>query len=143
MTQQHSSAAAVPIGATATAQRPTGAIAATLMAIPCGEFALLLADKISNRSKAAEGWVFGFGKWMPGATGTGPGGSIGPYSGKETIALAVWLLSWAVLYGALRKSSPGIAKSIKIFLIAIIVITVNFIDPVADWTFAFMRLFSK
>ena len=142
MTQEHRSAAAVPIGA-ATAQRTTGALVATLMAIPCGEFALLLADKISNRSKAAEGWVFGFGKWMPGATGTGPGGSIGPYSGKETIALAVWLLSWAVLYAALRTSSPGIAKSIKIFLIAIIVITVNFIDPVADWTFAFMQLFSK
>jgi hypothetical protein len=80
---------------------------------------------------------------MPGATGTGPGGSIGPYSGKETLALAVWLLSWAVLFGALRKSSPGIAKSIRIFLIAIIVITVNFIDPVADWTFAFMKLFAK
>jgi hypothetical protein len=135
-------AAAVPAAAAAS-RRTTGAIVATLMAIPCGEFALLLADKIANRSKAAEGWVFGFGKWMPGATGTGPGGSIGPYSGKETLALAVWLLSWAVLFGALRKSSPGIAKSIRIFLIAIIVITVNFIDPVADWTFAFMKLFAK
>jgi hypothetical protein len=142
MKQPHRSAA-VPIGETVTPPHPSGVIVASLMAIPCGEFALLLADKISNRSKAAEGWVFGFGKWMPGATGTGPGGSIGPYSGKETIALAVWLLSWAVLHGALRKSSPSIAKSIKIFLISIIVITVNFIDPVADWTFAFMKLFSK
>jgi len=132
MTQQHSSAAAWE-------HHPTGPIIATLMAVPCGEFALLLADKISNRSKAVEGWVFSFGKWMPGATGSGPGGSIGPYSGKETIALVVWLLSWVALHGALRNSSMSIAKSIKIFLIAMIVITVNFIDPIAEWSFAFVK----
>jgi len=132
MTQQHSTAAILD-------HHPTGPIIATLMAVPCGEFALLLADKISNRSKMVEGWVFSFGKWMPGATGAGPGGSIGPYSGKETIAFAVWLLSWAVLHGALRNSSMSIAKSIKVFLIAMIVITVNFIDPIAEWTFAFIK----
>ena len=124
-------------------QRTTGPMVAALMAVPCGEFALLVADKISNRSKEMEAIVFGYGKWMPGATGTGPGGSIGPYSGKETIALAVWLVSWAVLHGILRNSSPSVATSIKIFLIGTIVVTVNFIDPVADWTFAFVNWFPK
>jgi hypothetical protein len=123
----------------AAGQRTTGPIVAAMMAVPCGEFALLLADKISNRSKEIEAWVFGYGKWMPGATGTGPGGSIGPYSGKETIFLAVWLCSWAVLHGILRNSSPSIAKSIKIFLIGTIAVTLNFIEPVADWTFAFVK----
>lgn len=118
---------------------PTGPIVATMMAVLCGEFALLLADKVSNRSKAVEGWVFSLGKWMPGATGSGPGGSIGPYSGKETIALVVWLLSWAVLHAALRNRTTSIARSIKIFLILMIVITANFVDPIADWTFAFVK----
>jgi hypothetical protein len=135
MTQQHGPAAA------AVEQSPTGPMVATLLAVPCGEFALLLADKLSNRSKPIEGWVYGFGKWMPGANGSGPGGSIGPYSGKETIALAVWLLSWAVLHRILRNSSPSATKSIKIFLIATIVITLNFIDPIADWTFGFVKWF--
>lgn len=118
---------------------PTGPLVAAMMAVPCGEFALLLADKVSNRSKAVESWVFSFGKWMPGATGSGPGGSIGPYSGKETIALAVWLLSWVVLHAILRNRTIGIAKSIKMFLVLMIVITANFVDPIAEWTFAFVK----
>jgi hypothetical protein len=118
---------------------PTGPMVAAMMAVPCGELALLFADKVSNRSKAVEGWVFSLGKWMPGATGSGPGGSIGPYSGKETIALAVWLLSWVVLHVILRNRTISIAKSIKVFLILMIVITANFVDPIADWTFAFVK----
>ncbi|MDR3419129.1 MAG: hypothetical protein P4L83_23380 [Nevskia sp.] len=123
--------------------RSTGPMVAALLAVPCGEFALLLADKIANRSKAMETLVYGTGKWIPGATGSGPGGAIGPYSGKETIALAVWLLSWAALHAFLRHSSPSITRSMRIFLIATILITVNFIDPVADVTFAFVNWFPK
>ena len=77
----------------------------------------------------------------PSHTGTGPGGSIGPYSGKETIALVVWCLSWVILHAALRNASPSVAKSLYAFLIGLAVITVNFIDPIADWTFAFVKWF--
>jgi hypothetical protein len=122
-------------------ERPTGPVVAALMAVLCGEFALLVADKISNRSKAVEGWVYSLGKWMPGATGTGAGGSIGPYSGKETLALVVWCLSWVILHAALRNASPSVAKSLYAFLIGLALITVNFIDPIADWTFAFVKWF--
>ena len=121
--------------------RPTGPVVAALMPVLCGELALLVADKVSNRSKAMEGWVYSLGKWMPGATGTGAGGSIGPYSGKETLALVVWCLSWVILHAALRNASPSVAKSLYVFLIGLTVITVNFIDPIADWTFAFVKLF--
>jgi hypothetical protein len=123
--------------------RPTGPLAAALFAVPCAEFALLLADKIANRSKPFETLVYGFGKWIPGAIGSGPGGNIGPYSGKEIIALIVWLLSWVVLHSYLRNASPNITKSIKIFLIATILITINFIDPIADVTFAFVNWLPK
>lgn len=135
MKEQHSPAAGVA------ERRPTGPVVAALMAVLCGEFALLLTDKISNRSKAFESRVYSLGKWMPGATGTGIDGSIGPYSGKETTALVVWCLSWAILHRAWRNSSPNMAKSLYIFLIGMIVITVNFIDPIADWTFAFVNWF--
>jgi hypothetical protein len=129
-----------PVGV-AVKEPSTGPVVAALMAVLCGEFALLLADKISNRSKAMEGRVYSLGKWMPGASGTGADGSIGPYSGKETIALVVWCLSWAILHAALRNASPSVAKSLYIFLIGLTVITVNFIDPIADWTFAFVKWF--
>jgi hypothetical protein len=129
-----------PVGV-AVEERPTGPVVAALMAVLCGEFALLLADKISNRSKAFESSVYSLGKWMPGATGTGADGSIGPYSGKETIALIVWCLSWALLHAAMRKASPSVAKGLYVFLIGLTVITVNFIDPIADWTFAFVKWF--
>jgi hypothetical protein len=129
-----------PVGV-AVEERSTGPVVAALMAVLCGEFALLLADKISNRSKAIESSVYSLGKWMPGATGTGAGGSIGPYSGKETIALIVWCLSWVILHAAMRKASPSVAKSLYVFLIGLTVITVNFIDPIADWTFAFVNWF--
>jgi hypothetical protein len=121
--------------------RPTGPVVAALTAVLCGEFALLVADKLSNGSKAVEGRVYALGEWMPGATGTGAAGSIGPYSGKETIALVAWCLSWAILHAALRKASPSVAKSLYVFLIGLTVITLNFIDPIADWTFAFMKWF--
>ena len=121
--------------------RPTGPVVAALMAVLCGDLALLVADKISNRSKTVEGWVYSLGKWMPGATGTGPGGSIGPYSGKETVALVVWCLSWMILHVALRNTSPSITRSLYAFLIGLAVITANFIDPIADWTFGFVNWF--
>jgi hypothetical protein len=129
-----------PVGV-AVEERPTGPLVAALMAVLCGEFALLLADKISNRSKAMEARVYWLGKWMPGASGSGAEGSIGPYSGKETIALVVWCLSWAILHAALRNASLSVARSLYIFLIGLTVITVNFIDPIADWTFAFVKWF--
>ena len=89
-----------------------------------------------------EGRVYSLGKWLPGATGaTGTGGSIGPYSGKETIALIAWCASWAVLHATLRHASPSVARSLYIFLIGLTVITVNFIDPIADWTFGFVKWF--
>ena len=114
-----------------------------MTALLLGEFALLVADKVSNVSKPAENWVYGLGKWMPGATGSGPDGSIGPYSGKETIGLAIWLSSWAILHMAFKHRSFRIARSLRIFLIAGAVITLNFLEPIADVTFGFVGWFAK
>jgi hypothetical protein len=119
--------------------RPTGPIVATLIAIVLGAFALMVSDQMANHSKAIEAWVDSLGKWMPGSTGSGPSGAIGPYAGKETIALAAWLGSWAILFGVMRNSTPGVAKWARISVIALIIIALNFIDPVADFTFGWVE----
>ena len=121
------------------ADRPTGPIVATLIAIVLGAFALMVADQVANHSKPFEAWVYSLGKWMPGSTGSGPSGAIGPYSGKETIALIVWLGSWAILFATMRNATPRVAQWTRIALIALVVIALNFIDPVADFTFGWVK----
>jgi hypothetical protein len=65
---------------------PSGAAVAALMAAMLGMLALAVVNVFTAASKDFNTWVHDVGKlWMPGATG------IGPYSGKETISLLVWL----------------------------------------------------
>ena len=51
--------------------------------------------------------------WIPRAE------EIGPYSGKETVMLAAWLVSWAVLYGLLRHKhvDPRPWFAVALFLV--------------------------
>jgi hypothetical protein len=119
--------------------RPTGPIVATLIAIVLGAFALMVADQMANHSRPIEAWVYSMGKWIPGAVGSGPAGSLGPFSGKEAIALIVWLASWAMLLGVMRNATPSVAKWARISMIALILITLNFIDPLADFTFGWVK----
>ncbi len=65
---------------------PGGIAVAALMAAMLGMLALAVVNVFTTASKPFNAWVHGVGKlWMPGAEG------IGPYSGKETISLVVWL----------------------------------------------------
>jgi hypothetical protein len=62
--------------------------------------------------------------WIPGAQ------EIGPYSGKETTLLVVWLVSWAVLHFALRKRDLPIKPWAIGFLVAVGVATTLLWPPV-------------
>ena len=76
----------------------TGPAAAALVGVGLGLVALGLSQVFSERSEVFKHAMQSLGNlWMPGAPG------IGPYSGKETIALLVWLIGWAALHLALRK----------------------------------------
>ncbi len=80
-----------------TAQR-SGPAAAALLSLGLGVLALALAQVSSERWASCKQAMQALGNlWIPGARG------IGPYSGKETVALLAWLGSWGLLHLALRK----------------------------------------
>ena len=77
---------------------PNGPAAAALIAAGLGLVALALAQVGSEASGSWKSAMQALGNsWIPGAKG------IGPYSGKETVGLLAWLISWAVLHLALRR----------------------------------------
>ena len=93
---------------------PSGIAVAALMSSMLGMLALAVVNVFTTASKDFNAWVHGVGKlWMPGAAG------IGPYSGKETIALAVWLGTWVVLHYALRERELKLSTWLVVFLVGV------------------------
>jgi hypothetical protein len=71
---------------------------AAFLAAAIGLLTLSVVQIVSHVSEAFNDAVFTLGKtWIPGADG------IGPYAGKETLMLVVWLFAWAVLGFVLRR----------------------------------------
>ena len=84
----------------------TGPAAAALMSVGIGLGALGLSHFLSEASETVKGAMQALGHvWIPGAQG------IGPYSGKETTALLVWLISWALLHTLLRKRDVSVVRA--------------------------------
>ena len=76
----------------------TGPAAAALLAAGLGLFGLALSHVFSEASEAFKHVMQTLGNaWIPGAQG------IGPYAGKETVGVLVWLISWAFLHVLLKK----------------------------------------
>jgi len=93
---------------------PSGIAVAALMSSMLGMLALAVVNVFTTASKDFNAWVHGVGKlWMPGAAG------IGPYSGKETISLAVWLGTWVVLHYALRERELKLSTWLVVFLVGV------------------------
>jgi len=81
-----------------------------------------LGTEISDSFKNA---VHTIGKlWMPGAEG------IGPYSGKETLALLIWLLSWVMFHKTLKGKEWNYRVVTGIFLCGLAVATTLIWPPV-------------
>lgn len=73
-------------------------------------------------------WVHDVGKlWMPGAAG------IGPYSGKETLALMAWLGTWQILHYALRNKDLEISRWFIVFLVGVGIATTLIWPPVFEY----------
>ena len=106
-------------------QRPTGEAVAALLAAGIGMLGLALVNQIAELSEPFAGWLHGLGKmWMPGASG------IGPYSGKETLALVGWLVSWAILHPMLRAREMNMSRWLVVFLVMVAVATTFIWPPV-------------
>ena len=92
-------------------EKPVGPAVAASWAAGLGLLALAISHILADAYEGAKTVVHNIGKaWMPGAEG------IGPYSGKETIALVVWLVSWAILHFLLRKRQMSLMISGTLFL---------------------------
>ena len=91
-----------------------GVAVAALMAAVVGMLTLAVVNIFTAASKGFNAWVHSVGKlWMPGAEG------IGPYSGKETLALVAWLASWVILGVVLGGKEMKLSRWLIIFLVGV------------------------
>ncbi len=91
-----------------------GAAQAAVLSAMLGILTLAFVNLGTEISEKFKTMVHNIGKlWMPGAEG------IGPYSGKETLALAAWLLSWYLLHRWLRAKELDHQWVLAIFLVGI------------------------
>lgn len=107
---------------------PGGIAVAALMAAMVGMLTLAVVNVFTAGSKAFNVWVHEVGKlWMPGAAG------IGPYSGKETLALVAWLGTWLILHFALRNKDLEISRWFIVFLVGVGIATTLIWPPVFEY----------
>lgn len=106
---------------------PSGAAIAAVLAAGLGVLALATAQVMSEASEPFKTAMLSLGKlWMPGAQG------IGPYSGKETVALLVWLGSWAVLHVVCRTRELSVGRWGTLALILVGFATTLLWPPVTE-----------
>jgi hypothetical protein len=107
---------------------PSGAAVAAILSAMLGMLTLAVVNWGTAASAAFNTWVHGIGKlWMPGAQG------IGPYSGKETLSLVVWVVSWVVLHLALRSREMNLARWLIASLVGIGIATTLIWPPVFEY----------
>lgn len=86
-----------------------------------------VVNTFTTAFKGFNTWVHSVGKlWMPGAEG------IGPYSGKETLSLVMWIAAWVVLHSALHDRDLPISKWLVVFLVGVGVATTLIWPPVFE-----------
>lgn len=105
-----------------------GAAQAALLGAMLGILTLSLVNFGTELSEGFKTAVHNVGKlWIPGAEG------IGPYSGKETLSLVVWLVSWFVLHRLLRAREWNNQIVVALFLIGIASATTLLWPPATHW----------
>ncbi|OQW77561.1 MAG: hypothetical protein BVN35_05430 [Proteobacteria bacterium ST_bin11] len=110
----------------------TGPAVAASLSVLLAFFTLMVSHHISRLSPGLDKMVHSFGYWIPGSQGSGPDGSIGSYTGKETLALVVWLGSWLLFHSLWRKQNLSLSAWTKVFIIALGLITLGFFHPLSD-----------
>ena len=107
---------------------PSGAAGAAIISAVLGMITLAVVNWGTAASKEFNTWVHGIGKlWMPGAEG------IGPYSGKETLSLLVWIGSWIVLHVTLRNQELNLSRWLIVFVVGVGIATTLLWPPVFEY----------
>lgn len=105
--------------------RPNGGSVAAILA---AGVALLMLGLVVIATEVSETWktrVFDLGKAaIPHAE------HIGPYSGKEVVALASWVVAWVVLHFALRHRDVNVRTAFGVFLAMLLLATILIWPPV-------------
>lgn len=91
----------------------SGPAAAAIISSGIGCFMMMVTHHLSETFPAIDKIIWEIGSWMPGSKNENElWGNIGSYSGKETILLIGWLVSWPMLSLLLRNKN---VKSRTIF----------------------------
>ena len=107
---------------------PGGIAVGALMAPMVGMLTLAVVNVFTTASPAFNARVHNVGEfWMPGAQG------VGPYSGKETLALVGWLGSWVIMRFALRKRDLKVSRWLIVFLVGVGLATTLIWPPVFEY----------
>ena len=110
-----------------TDQQKNGAAQAAILSAMLGILTVGLVNLGTTISDHFQVFIYAIGKlWMPGAEG------IGPYSGKETIALLVWFISWVVLHQLLKEREWNPQGVLIVFLFGIALATTLVWPPVFE-----------
>jgi hypothetical protein len=88
------------------ADRPEGPIAAAIIAGGVGAAALGVVTTLAEASTGVKDWL----AWSD---------RVGPLSGKTILAVAVWLVAWAVLHVALRSRPYETRRALVVSLVLI------------------------
>jgi hypothetical protein len=118
----------------------SGPAAAALISAAFSAFILMVSQHLTLLFKPLEPIVWSLGYWIPGSkTADRIYGDIGSYSGKETVMLISWLLSWAIL-SQLWKHQPIRTRTIFFWLFTFFVAA-----TVMNWhpLFPYMPLMPK
>ncbi|MDD2759497.1 MAG: hypothetical protein PHH11_04300 [Methylomonas sp.] len=110
----------------------SGPVVAASLSLLLAFMTLMISHHISRLSPGLDKLIHSYGYWIPGSTGKGPDGSIGSYSGKETLALAVWLASWLIFHFLWRRQDLSLEVWSRFYVIALIAITLGFFHPLSD-----------
>ena len=96
-------------------QPKTGEIAAILLSIWLGIIAMTLSHLWSYYNPIrANAVLLKLGSWIPSWWG------IGPYTGKETVGLVVWLASWAIFHWTIGRIEVNLRAWTIGFVIAFV-----------------------
>jgi fumarate reductase subunit D len=92
----------------------SGSAAAALISVGIACFMMMVSHHLAETSTVIDTFIWGLGKWIPGSnTGNKVWGMIGSYTGKETILLISWLVSWFIFHNLLKHKQ---IKTMTMFL---------------------------
>ena len=105
--------------------RPTGPAAAAMLAAVVGLLSMAVAHVVATAFQPFEAALLVAGRvFFPG------GDTTGGYSGKELVALVVWLGSWALLHRRLRQRQVGLTGVTAMVLLALLAATLLVWPPI-------------